>query len=196
MTELRSVCVFCGSRFGENPEYKEAAHNLGVALAEAGLQLVYGGSNVGLMGTVADAAMQAGGSVIGVIPKFLLEREVGHRDLTELHIVESMHERKAKMASLADSFAILPGGIGTLEEMFEVWTWNQLHLHGKPLALLNTAGYYDRLISFMDHMVSEDFLKQEPRDAMIVADTPEVLVSNLRNAPQGIDASVLGMDKT
>jgi uncharacterized protein (TIGR00730 family) len=194
MTELRSVCVFCGSSFGNDPIYKQAAQELGTALAKAGLQLIYGGGNVGLMGTVADAVMEAGGSVIGVIPKFLLEREVGHRNLTELHIVETMHERKAKMASLSDAFAIMPGGIGTLEEMFEIWTWSQLHLHNKPCALLNTAGYYDQLNGFLDHMLSQDFLKPEARCMMMVANTPEVLISELCNASDGVNGC-LGIDR-
>jgi len=182
MRKLRSICVFCGSNPGRNPEYIKAAQELGKLMASEGIQLVYGGGNVGLMGQVANAVMDAGGSAIGVIPKFLLDREVGHRNLTELHVVDSMHERKALMARLSDSFAILPGGIGTLEEMFETWTWGQLNLHMKPLAILNTAGFYDRLSLFMDHMVTEGFLQQEHREATMTATSPSELVTMLQNA--------------
>lgn len=194
MRHLRSVCVFCGSNAGSNPAYLADAKAMGTALAKANLQLIYGGGNVGLMGAVADAVMAAGGSAIGVIPKFLLEREVGHRELTELHIVDSMHERKAMMARLADSFAIMPGGIGTMEEMFEIWTWGQLNLHMKPCALLNTANYYDQICGFLDHMVSEGFMLQEHRDAMMMSDTPEALISKLLNAPKGLDGLTVSIE--
>ncbi|MBI2240756.1 MAG: TIGR00730 family Rossman fold protein [Magnetospirillum gryphiswaldense] len=159
---MKRVCVFCGSNAGTNPAYAQAARALGRLLAERGLGLVYGGGNVGLMGIVAEAAMQAGGTVIGVIPESLMRLEVGARDITELHVVESMHERE-----LADGFIALPGGIGTMEELFEVWTWGQLGLHGKPAAFLDVAGYYSHLHTFLDHMVSEGFL--EPRHRQMVA---------------------------
>lgn len=164
---MKRVCVFCGSNAGTNPAYAQAARALGRLLAERGLGLVYGGGNVGLMGIVAEAVMQAGGTVIGVIPESLMRLEVGARDITELHVVESMHERKAMMAELSDAFIALPGGIGTMEELFEVWTWGQLGLHGKPAAFLDVAGYYSHLHTFLDHMVDEGFLK--PRHRQMVA---------------------------
>lgn len=164
---MKRVCVFCGSNSGANPAYAEAARALGRLLVERGLQLVYGGGNVGLMGIVAEAAMQAGGTVIGVIPESLMRLEVGARDISELHVVGSMHDRKAMMAELSDAFIALPGGIGTMEELFEVWTWGQLGLHSKPAAFLDVAGYYDHLHTFLDHMVAEGFLK--PRHRQMVA---------------------------
>ena len=184
MSELVSVCVFCGSSPGAQPAYGEAADRFGALLAEAGIRLVYGGGNVGLMGRVADAALDHGGEVVGVIPDFLMRREVGHRELTEIHVVESMHERKAMMAKLSDGFAILPGGIGTLEEMFEVWTWRQLGLHPKPCVALNVGGYYDRLRKFLDHMVVEGFLQPGHREALVLAETPEDLLAALRQGPE------------
>jgi uncharacterized protein (TIGR00730 family) len=183
MSELVSVCVFCGSSPGARPIYGDAAERFGVLLAEAGIRLVYGGGNVGLMGRVADAVMTAGGEAVGVIPRFLMDREVGHTALTEIHVVESMHERKAMMAKLSDGFAILPGGIGTLEEMFEVWTWRQLGLHPKPCAVLNVGGYYDRMAGFLDDMVTEGFLQPGHRAALAIADTPEDLLAAMRLGP-------------
>ena len=140
---MRAVCVFCGSSTGEDPAYAEAARDLGRLIAGNGLTLVYGGGHVGLMGVVADAALDAGGEVIGVMPKALVDREISHTSLTKLHVVHSMHERKAMMSELSDAFVALPGGNGTLEEFFEVLTWAQLGEHGKPCGLLNVAGYYD-----------------------------------------------------
>lgn len=183
MSELVSVCVFCGSSPGVRPAYGAAADAFGALLAEAGIRLVYGGGNVGLMGRVADAVMQNGGEAVGVIPRFLMEREVGHSALTEIHIVDSMHERKAMMAKLSDGFAILPGGIGTLEEMFEVWTWRQLGLHPKPCAVLNVEGYYDRMAGFLDHMVVEGFLQPGHRAALQIAATPQDLLVAMRLRP-------------
>ncbi|MEH6567005.1 MAG: TIGR00730 family Rossman fold protein [Halopseudomonas sp.] len=170
------ICVFCGSSAGNQPQYLQAAVELGTALADAGIGLVYGGAQVGLMGAVADAALAAGGEVIGVIPRHLVERELAHDGLTQLIEVSSMHERKARMADLADGFIALPGGVGTFEELFEVWTWGQLGHHQKPCALYNAAGYYDKLIAFLDHALAEGFMKQPYRDMLIVAaDIPSLL---------------------
>lgn len=182
MSGLRAVCVFCGSSAGTRPEYAAAAVEMGTAIAEAGLRLVYGGGNVGLMGKAADAAMAAGGEVIGVIPRFLTSRKVKHHGLSELHVVETMHARKAMMAELSDAFAILPGGIGTLEELFEIWTWAQLGLHAKPCGLLNTAGYYDGLNGFLDSVVTEGFMQGQSRATLAVADTPRDLLAALARA--------------
>jgi uncharacterized protein (TIGR00730 family) len=173
---MRRVCVFCGSSMGTRPAYRDAAAALGRMLAERGLGLVYGGGNVGLMGIMADAALQAGGEVIGVIPEALTKFEVGHLDLTKLHVVGSMHERKALMAELADAFIALPGGIGTMEELFEVWTWGQLGMHPKPLGFLDVAGYYDHLHTFLDHMVAEGFLRDRHRAMVAVEEDPATLL--------------------
>ncbi|CAA7626329.1 TIGR00730 family Rossman fold protein [Magnetospirillum sp. SS-4] len=176
---MRRVCVFCGSSFGNRPEYAESARTLGRLIAESGLELVYGGGNVGLMGVVADSALAAGGKVIGVIPEALMRWEVGHLDLTELRVVASMHERKATMAELSDGFIALAGGIGTMEELFEVWTWGQLGLHAKPLAFLDVAGYYAHLHAFLDHMTAEGFLKPRHRDMVMVDGDPATLLDRM-----------------
>ena len=176
---MRRVCVFCGSSHGASPVYTEAARDLGRRIAGRGLGLVYGGGQVGLMGEVADAALAAGGEVIGVIPYALEAREVGHRGLTEMHVVDSMHERKALMADLSDGFLALPGGIGTLEELFEVWTWGQLGLHAKPCALLDVAGYYSPLLAFLDHTVDEGFLREAHRAVLLVDADPEALLDRM-----------------
>ncbi|HEY9544749.1 MAG TPA: TIGR00730 family Rossman fold protein [Solimonas sp.] len=162
------LCVFCGSSDGARPAYRDAAHALGKALADAGIGLVYGGAAVGLMGAVADGALARGGEVMGVLPRSLADRELAHPGLTQLHVVGSMHERKAMMAKLSDGFIALPGGLGTFEELFEIWTWAQLGYHRKPVALLNVDGYYDGLLSFLDHTVREAFVKTMYRDALIV----------------------------
>ncbi|HKY90275.1 MAG TPA: TIGR00730 family Rossman fold protein [Nevskiaceae bacterium] len=175
MTTLRRICVFCGSSPGRHPDYLVAADALGRAIAARGLGLVYGGASVGLMGTIADAARGAGGEVIGVMPQALVDREVAHRGLSDLRVVGSMHERKALMAELSDAFVALPGGIGTMEELFEVWTWSQLGDHAKPCALLDVRGYYDPLLRFLDHSVAEGFLRPRHRALLIVADAPETL---------------------
>ncbi|WP_341706863.1 TIGR00730 family Rossman fold protein [Halopseudomonas sp.] len=174
------LCVFCGSSPGNKPEYLAAAQQLGTALAKAGIGLVYGGAQVGLMGAVADAALAAGGEVIGVIPRHLVERELAHEGLTTLHEVSSMHERKAMMADLSDGFIALPGGVGTFEELFEVWTWGQLGHHQKPCALLNAAGYYDQLIAFLDHALTEGFMRQPYRDMLIVDTEANALLDKVR----------------
>jgi uncharacterized protein (TIGR00730 family) len=164
---MKRVCVFCGSSTGAHPVYLEAARHLGRRLAERGLGLVYGGASVGLMGALADEALAAGGEVVGVITRPLMDREIGHPRLTRLEVVETMHERKARMAELADAFAVLPGGIGTLEEFFEVWTWGYLGLHRKPCGLLDVNGYYAPLRQLVDHMVAERFLREETRKAVL-----------------------------
>src|SRR3546814_750650 len=155
------LCVFCGSSDGARPAYRDAAHALGKALADAGIGLVYGGAAVGLMGAVADGALARGGEVMGVLPRSLADRELAHPGLTQLHVVGSMHERKAMMAKLSDGFIALPGGLGTFEELFEIWTWAQLGYHRKPVALLNVDGYYDGLLSFLDHPVREAFVDRK-----------------------------------
>lgn len=178
---IRRVCIYCGSRVGARPAYAEAAAAVGAMLAEAGVGIVTGGGKVGLMGVVADAALKAGGEVIGVIPRALLEREVGHVGLSELHVVETMHERKATMATLSDAFVALPGGLGTLEEIAEALTWVQLGIHAKPCALLDVDGYYAPLATFLDHTVEEGFVATDRRAAILVADTPAALVGALLN---------------
>lgn len=165
---LASICVFCGSSPGADPRYRDAAAALGSALAHSGRRLVFGGGRVGLMGAVADAALSAGGDVVGVIPRHLADREVAHLGLTDLRVVNSMHERKALMSDLSDAFIALPGGLGTLEELFEVWTWGQLGLHRKPYGLLNTAGYFDALLAFLAHGVDQRFVKAEHREMLVV----------------------------
>ena len=174
---IQRICVFCGSNAGARPEYVAAAQGLGRALAERGVALVYGGAGVGLMGAVADAALAGGGDVIGVMPRNLVEREVAHRKLHDLRVVSSMHERKALMADLADAFIALPGGLGTLEEFFEVWTWAQLGEHTKPLGLLNVAGYYDPLLVFFEHLVRERFVQPEHRAMVLVEEESGALLS-------------------
>ena len=174
-----SICVYCGSRFGTQPAYTVAAEAVGRAIGERGWQLVYGGGRVGLMGVVADATMQAGGRVVGVIPRSLQEREVGHRALSELHVVETMHQRKQMMAERANAFVALPGGIGTLEELFEVWTWRQLGFHDQPIGLLNVAGYFDPLIEFLAKSVSQDFVSPATRSLLEVGTDAVELVERL-----------------
>ena len=161
--EMSAVAVFCGSSPGRRPEHAALAEALGRALARRSLTLVYGGGRVGLMGVLADAVLENGGRAIGVIPRALARKEVAHDGLTELEVVATMHERKARMAELADAFLALPGGLGTLEELFETWTWGQLGIHGKPLGLLDPAGYFDHLVAFLDHAVGEGFVRAEHR---------------------------------
>ncbi|MFD2080856.1 hypothetical protein SAMN05421678_109218 [Actinopolymorpha cephalotaxi] len=175
------VCVFCGSSPGRTEIYRRAAADLAVLLAHKGIGLVYGGGNVGLMGIAADAALAAGGEVIGVIPGHLVAREVSHEGLSRLEIVDTMHERKARMADLSDAFVALPGAAGTLDELFEIWTWSQLGLHDKPIGLLDVAGYYQPMLAFLDHMVAEEFLRPAYRDALVVETDPRVLVDRLSN---------------
>ena len=165
---MKSICVYCGSSFGNSPLYAGAARELAAILAARNIELVYGGGNVGLMGVIADEVLRLGGSVTGVIPQALLEKEVGHRGLTRLHVVQNMHERKAMMAELSDGFIAMPGGIGTMEELFEVLTWSQLGFHDKPVGLLNAGSYYDALLSFMQHMVAQGFLKLPQASLLMV----------------------------
>lgn len=174
---MRSVCVYCGSSMGADPAYAEATKELATALASRGIRVVYGGASVGLMGLVADTVLAAGGEVAGVIPKVLVDREVAHSGLTELHTVGSMHERKALMAELSDAFIALPGGIGTLEELVEVYTWSYLGIHDKPFGVINTNGYYDGFTAFLDHSVTQGFLRPEQRARLTVAATAEDLLA-------------------
>jgi uncharacterized protein (TIGR00730 family) len=174
------LCVFSGSSPGAQPDYRRAAEELGRALAGQGVGLVYGGASVGLMGVVADAVLDAGGDAIGVIPQALVEREIAHPGVSELRVVGSMHERKALMAELADGFVALPGGMGTLEELFEVYTWTQLGLHSKPLGLLDVRSYYAKLVAFLDHAVEERFLTVEHREMLVVEQRAEALLEAFR----------------
>lgn len=174
-----SICVYCGSRHGTRPAYTAAARALGSAIGSRGWQLVYGGGKVGLMGEVADATLAAGGRVVGVIPESLQRLEVGHIGLHELHVVPTMHARKQMMAERADAFIALPGGIGTLEELYEVWTWRQLSYHDKPIGLLNTEGYYDDLLRFMRTTVSEGFLASSQHDNLVVGGEAETLLTQI-----------------
>jgi len=183
LTHVRAVCVFCGSSEGASPKYIEAARDLGRTLARAGVRLVYGGASVGLMGALADAALPAGGEVVGVIPWALRDREIAHDDLTELLVVDSMHERKSKMAELSDAFVALPGGIGTLEELFEVWSWAQLGIHRKRVALLDVDGYYAPLLTFLDLCVDEGFVREVQRELLIVVQDSQSLLSALSYDP-------------
>jgi len=176
---LRSVCVFTGSSLGTSPHYEAAAERLGQCLAARRLTLVYGGATVGLMGTIADAALAGGGSVTGVLPRKLMDLEIGHTGLTQLHVVETMHERKTMMADASDAFIALPGGLGTLEETFEVWTWSQLGVHAKPVGFLNVNGFFDRMLAFLDHAVDEGFIKPRHRDFICVSEDPETLLDAL-----------------
>ena len=176
---LRSLCVFCGSSPGRRPEYAEAARFLGQLLAQEGIALVYGGANAGLMGVVADACLAGAGTVIGVIPQSLVAKEIAHQGLTRLHVVESMHQRKALMADLADAFVALPGGMGTFEEFFEMLTWSQLGLHRKACGLLNACGYYDHFLAMADHAVKEGFLRAEHRHMMLSGADPGSLLDAL-----------------
>lgn len=176
---MKRIVVFCGSSPGVRPEYAQTAQAFGALLAERGIGVVYGGASVGMMGAVADGALAGGGEVIGVIPRRLLEREIAHAGLTELRTVDSMHERKAMMADLSDAVVALPGGTGTLDELFEMFTWAQLGLHRKPIGLLDIAGYWERLLAFIDHMVDERFLWAEHRDALLVETDGGALLDRL-----------------
>jgi uncharacterized protein (TIGR00730 family) len=177
--ELSSICVFCGSNAGAHPAYLEAADAVGRGLAERGVRLVYGGGNVGMMGALADGARLAGGEVVGVMPQALIDREIGHTGIGDLRVVGSMHERKALMEELADAFIALPGGIGTFEELFEIYTWAQLGIHSKPLGLLDVEGYYRPLVAFLDHAVQERFLRQSTRALLAVGEDLDGLLAAL-----------------
>jgi len=173
---MRRICVFCGSSPGSRPEYRAAAEEIGEELARCNIGLVYGGGNVGLMGVLADAVLRAGGEAVGVIPEHLMGREVGHKGLTKLHVVHSMHERKALMADLSEAFVALPGGFGTLEEFCEAVTWTQLGLHAKPCGVLNVLGYYTPLLAMFDHAVEERFLKAENRGLVLARESAAELL--------------------
>ncbi|EFL51364.1 conserved hypothetical protein [Solidesulfovibrio fructosivorans JJ]] len=177
---MQSVCIFCGSSSGLDPAYVDAATRLGRVLAEERITLVYGGACVGLMGAVADATLAAGGKAIGVLPDFLRRKELAHPRLTELHVVTSMHERKARMAELSDGFIALPGGMGTLEEFCEIITWAQLGLHTKPCGLLNVQNYYEPLLHFVDRMTTEGFIKEKQKGLVLSAETPEEMLAVMR----------------
>ncbi|SET59607.1 LOG family protein [Hymenobacter actinosclerus] len=176
---MKSVAVYCGSATGTNPAYQRQAEEMGRLLAQRGLTLVYGGGRVGLMGVVADSVLAHGGQVVGVIPDFMMGKEIEHRGLTELHIVASMHERKLLMAERAEGFVAMPGGYGTLEELFEVLTWGQLGLHPKPIGVLNVEGYYDHLLRALDHMADEGLLRRENRQQLLSQPDPAALLDAL-----------------
>jgi hypothetical protein len=191
---VKRIVVFCGSSPGRRPEYAAAATAFGALLAERGIGIVYGGASVGLMGAVADGALAAGGEVIGVIPRRLLEREIAHAGLTELRTVDSMHERKALMADLSGAVVALPGGTGTLDELFEMFTWSQLGLHGKPIGLLEIEGYWQPLLAFIDHMVAERFLWAEHRDALLVETDGGTLLDRLATSGSAMKDKWLDRD--
>ncbi|MGH7499587.1 MAG: TIGR00730 family Rossman fold protein [Gemmatimonadales bacterium] len=177
---FRRLCVFCGTNTGARPEYGTAARQLGELLAAEGIELVYGGASVGIMGELADAVQENGGHVTGIIPQQLVKKEEAHRGIPDLIVVGSMHQRKSQMADLSDGFVALPGGIGTLEGFFELLTWGQLGIHSKPSGILNVAGYFDSLIAFLDHAVDDGFLTQRHRDAIMVESDPRTLLERLR----------------
>jgi uncharacterized protein (TIGR00730 family) len=183
MTKI-SVCVYCGSRPGERAAYAEAAAGIGTEIGKRGWQLVYGGGRSGLMGIVADAALAAGATAVGVIPQSLMSRELGHTGLTELHVVQTMHQRKLMMAERSDAFVALPGGIGTFEELFEVWSWRQLGYHHKPLGLLNVAGYYDALLKFLEQSKTEGFMTSAQTELLEVHSNPSELLQRIGAAAQ------------
>ncbi|GAB5535593.1 MAG: TIGR00730 family Rossman fold protein [Rubricoccaceae bacterium] len=180
MTEIRTVCVYCGSSRGDRLVYAEAARQLGAHLAHEGIGLVTGGGKVGLMGVIADAVLDAGGEAVGIIPQALLNREVGHTGLTELVVVDTMHQRKTLMAARADAVVALPGGLGTLEEITEMLTWAQLGIHAKPCGLFNVEGYYDALVAFFDHATAERFVRPAHRAMLTVASSPDEMLAGLR----------------
>lgn len=178
---MKSIAVFCGSSFGNSSQFSEQAYQLGKKLAEENITLIYGGANVGLMGSVADGCMQNEGKTIGVLPRFLQEKEIGHPQLTELILVDNMHQRKTKMNDLSEGVIMLPGGFGTFEEFFEMLTWAQLGLHKKPIAILNTEGFYDELLQMMDTMVQKGFVKKMHRDMVLHDSNIDVLLEKMKN---------------
>jgi hypothetical protein len=182
MNKLDSICLYCGSSPGSSDAYRDAAHQLGTTFAQRGIRLVYGGGSVGLMGIAANACLAAGGKVTGVIPRLLMEKEVGHKGVTEMHVVEDMHQRKALMTDLSDGFIALPGGYGTLDELFEALTWLQLGYHLKPVGILNVAGFYDHLMAFIDHARDQRFLRELHHDALNVDRELEPLLGKMRLA--------------
>ncbi len=193
---LKRICVYCGSSSGNKIYYEEEARYLGRLLVERGIELVYGGARVGIMGAIADEVLNEGGKVTGVIPQNLVRREVAHNGLMDLRIVDSMHERKALMSELSDGFIALPGGLGTLEELFEILTWSQLGLHSKPTGLLNIGGYYDRLIGFLDYAVGESFLKPVNRSLLLIKDKAEDLIDTFEHYQSPVLEKWLRSDET
>lgn len=188
---VKRLAVYCGSSMGADPRFAELTRELGAAMAARGVDLVYGGGRRGLMGVIADAVLAGGGRVYGVIPQALVDLEVAHKGLTELHKVASMHERKAKMTELTDAFVAIPGGIGTLDELFEAWTWNALGYHSKPFALLNAGGFWDRMIGFLDHVTESGFLSPARRAQLIVADTIEETFEKLDAARKAAETGMV-----
>ncbi len=184
MAEIKSLCLYCGSSTGHGAAYREAAAELGTKIAERGVRLIYGGGQIGLMGIAADAALAAGGAVIGVIPKFLMDAEVGHLGATKLVVVANMHERKQRMFDLADGFVVLPGGLGTLDEMMEIITWKQLGLHDKPVALLDVEGYWGAFAEVIDRAIAEGFARREVKNLFLVARTADEVFAALAAAPE------------
>jgi uncharacterized protein (TIGR00730 family) len=194
---VRRVCVFCGSSPGARPAYARAAAELGRLLVEERLGLVYGGASVGLMGVLADAVLEGEGEVVGVIPQALVDREIGHPGVADLRVVGSMHERKALMADLADAFVALPGGLGTLEELFEVYTWAQLGMHRKPCALLDVEGYYAGIAQFLEHAVEERFLPERHKAMLIVESEPRALLDRLHSfEPAAVEPKWIDREET
>lgn len=196
MEKLTSLCVYCGSSSGRNDAYATAARALAQSMVERGIRLVFGGGRVGIMGIVADEVLRLGGEAVGVIPEALVRKELAHIGLTELHVTPSMHARKTKMAELADAFVALPGGIGTFEEIFEVWTWAQLGFHNKPCGLLNVAGYYDGLIRFLDHAADEQFVRADQRKMLVVESEPVALLDRFATYTPPTQPKWAGMDRT
>ena len=182
---MQRVCVFCGSSPGARPAYADTTAELARLLVAEGIGVVYGGAHVGLMGTLADTVLEEGGEIVGVIPRALVDREIAHAGLSDLRVVTSMHERKALMAELSDAFIALPGGLGTLDELFEVYTWSQLGLHRKPCALLDVEGYYEGIARFLDHSVEERFVREEHRAMLMAEQDPGVLIERLREFDPG-----------
>jgi uncharacterized protein (TIGR00730 family) len=196
VTELHSIAVFCGSSLGSDTDYAAAAETLGRLLGDQKIALVYGGGNIGLMGKLATAALAAGAHVTGVIPKFLMEKEIGKIELPDLRVVSSMHERKALMAELADGFMALPGGFGTLEEFCEILTWSQLGLHQKPFGLLNTDGFYDHFLAFIDNAVARQLIRPKHRELLLTATEPAELLERMRNFEPALTPKWITPDRT
>ena len=193
---MKSLCVYCGSSSGRIDAYAAAARALARVMVERGIGLVYGGASVGIMGVVADEVLRLGGQAVGVIPESLMRKELAHAGLSELHVTPSMHARKTLMAELADGFVALPGGIGTFEEIFEVWTWAQLGFHGKPCGLLNAAGYYDGLVAFLDHAASEQFVRADQRRMLVVEADPTALLDRFASYTPPTLPKWVGRDET
>lgn len=193
---MQSVCLYLGSSPGARPEYEACVKQLATIIANRGMTLVYGGGNVGLMGVAANAALEAGGKVIGVIPADIADKEVGHPGLTDLQVVDSMHERKMRMSKLADGIIALPGGLGTLEELFEMLTWSQLGFHNKPIGLVNAEGYFGLLLAFLDHMVVERFVKQTHRDLLLMDSDPERLLDQMEAYRPPVADKWLDLDRS